>query len=71
MNGYVCSETGVLPDADERESAASDHVPALAGTFLLRRAHYFTETGKLLPDERRQRAPANPTPAANQAQIKT
>ncbi len=45
MNGYVCSEQDVLLDTCNPETAEVENLSASAGTFALRRAHYFNETG--------------------------
>ena len=45
MNGYACSEQDVLLDTYGPEIAGIAHLSASAGTFALRRAHYFNEAG--------------------------
>lgn len=45
MNEHACSEEDVLC---EPEAAGIAHLPTSAGTFSLRRAHYFTKTKKPL-----------------------
>lgn len=54
MNGYACSKEVVLLDTYGMETAEIVIFPASAGTFSLRRSHYFNATGKhpvLLPDD--------------------
>jgi len=45
MSGFACSEQDVLLDAYGPEIAGIGHLPASAGTFALRRARYFNESG--------------------------
>ena len=45
MNGYACSEQDVLLDTYGPEIAGIGHLSASAGTFALRRARYFNESG--------------------------
>ncbi len=45
MNMYADPEKGILREA---EAARTAHLSAQGGTFSLRRAHYFTKTGKPL-----------------------
>lgn len=55
MNGYAGSEEDVLLGTYEPETAGIGHLSASAGTFSLRRVHYFTETGEpLLSAEQQQ-----------------
>jgi hypothetical protein len=45
MNAQACSKQDVSPDIYNPETGEIGHLSASAGTFLLRRAHYFSEAG--------------------------
>lgn len=73
MNGYDCSEEDVLLDTYGPEAAGIEHLSASAGTFSLRRAHYFTGTGEPLLSAEQQLVLTNlireSVPAAKQKMI--
>jgi hypothetical protein len=48
MNGYAYREEDFLPDSSESKTDESNNLPATAGTFSLRRSHYFNETRALV-----------------------
>lgn len=48
MNGHSNGNIFLANFGFETVSARGDHAPTSAGTFPLRRAHYFSETGKPL-----------------------
>ncbi len=47
MNGYACLQQNILFDDYGVKTAGSGHIPASAGTFSLRRSHYFNASGTL------------------------
>ena len=48
MNGDAYQAEDFLPGANESNTAGSSKLPATAGTFSLRRSHYFNESKALL-----------------------
>jgi hypothetical protein len=47
MNGHACLQQNILFDHYGGKTAGSGHILASAGTFSLRRSHYFNASGTL------------------------